>query len=193
MPSSNRPSSRLCLISWTSWAVWPTGIMRCRFSQRQQLRKVKSIQVSDQEAFFHLMKGFQKHPKASTYLIKEHLDVKNWHLRILKSWSPCSSASHSFLSARARSCRAPTSRSTSPTSTASRPGSGRPSRRWASSQVGVRKVHSWEALAGFSFPYSSFLNPLVPRVQKITNRNLTLNWLLIVEFVKKRVYLDVRD
>ena len=33
------------------------------------------------------------------------------------------------------------------------------------------------------------INPLVPRVQKIKLRNLTLNRLLIVEFVKKVVYL----
>ena len=35
---------------------------------------------------------------------------------------------------------------------------------------------------------SSF-NPLVPRVQKIKIRKLALNQLLIVEFVKKMVYL----
>ena len=32
-------------------------------------------------------------------------------------------------------------------------------------------------------------NPLVPRVQKIKIRNITLNRLIIVEFVKKMVYL----
>ena len=32
-------------------------------------------------------------------------------------------------------------------------------------------------------------NPLVPRVQKIKIRNLTLNRLLIGEFVKKMVFL----
>ena len=36
----------------------------------------------------------------------------------------------------------------------------------------------------------SGLNPLVPRVQKIKICNLTVKWLLIVEFVKKIVYLD---
>ena len=35
----------------------------------------------------------------------------------------------------------------------------------------------------------SIVNPLVPRVQKIKISNLTLNRLLIVEFVKKTVYL----
>ena len=39
--------------------------------------------------FFNLIRGFQKHPIVSTYLIKEHLDVKKRHLSILKSWSPC--------------------------------------------------------------------------------------------------------
>ena len=33
------------------------------------------------------------------------------------------------------------------------------------------------------------INPLVPRVQKIKIRNFTLNRLLVVEFVKKAVYL----
>ena len=33
------------------------------------------------------------------------------------------------------------------------------------------------------------INPLVPRVQKIKIRNFTLNRLLVVEFVKKVVYL----
>ena len=33
-------------------------------------------------------------------------------------------------------------------------------------------------------------NTLVPRVQRIKIRNLTLNRLLIVEFVKKMVHLD---
>ena len=33
------------------------------------------------------------------------------------------------------------------------------------------------------------LNPLVTRVQKIKIRNFTLNRLLVVEFVKKLVYL----
>ena len=33
-------------------------------------------------------------------------------------------------------------------------------------------------------------NPLVPRVQKIKIRNLTLNRLLIIEFGKKLVYLN---
>ena len=32
-------------------------------------------------------------------------------------------------------------------------------------------------------------NPLVPKMQKIKIRNLTLSRLLIVEFVKKMVYL----
>ena len=32
------------------------------------------------------------------------------------------------------------------------------------------------------------LNPLVPRVQKIKIRDLTLNRLLIIEFVKKTIY-----
>ena len=36
----------------------------------------KSIQVLAQDDFFHLIRSFQKHPKVSTYLIKEHLDVK---------------------------------------------------------------------------------------------------------------------
>ena len=34
------------------------------------------------------------------------------------------------------------------------------------------------------------VNPLVPRVQKIKIRNLTLNQLLIFEFLKKMVYLS---
>ena len=38
-------------------------------------------------------------------------------------------------------------------------------------------------------PVAGLLNPLVPRVQKIKIRELTLNGLLIVEFVKKMVYL----
>ena len=33
------------------------------------------------------------------------------------------------------------------------------------------------------------INPLVPRVQKVKIRNLTLNQLLVVEFAKKMVYL----
>ena len=33
------------------------------------------------------------------------------------------------------------------------------------------------------------INPLVPRVQKIKIRNFTLNRLIVVEFVKKMVYL----
>ena len=33
------------------------------------------------------------------------------------------------------------------------------------------------------------LNQLVPKVQKIKIRNLTLNRLLIVEFIKKIIYL----
>ena len=33
------------------------------------------------------------------------------------------------------------------------------------------------------------INPLVPRVQKIKISNLALNWLLIIEFVKRMVYL----
>ena len=36
------------------------------------------------------------------------------------------------------------------------------------------------------------LNPLVPRVQKIKICNLTLNRILIVEFVKKMVYLGAQ-
>ena len=36
------------------------------------------------------------------------------------------------------------------------------------------------------------INPLVPRVQKIKIRNLTKNRLLIVEFVKKMVYLGAQ-
>ena len=36
----------------------------------------------------------------------------------------------------------------------------------------------------------TLVNPLVPRMQKIKIRNLTLNRLLIVEFVKKMVYLE---
>ena len=46
-----------------------------------------------QDAFFHLSRGFQKHPKVSTYLRKEHLGVKKRHLSISKSWSPWESAS----------------------------------------------------------------------------------------------------
>ena len=38
--------------------------------------------------------------------------------------------------------------------------------------------------------YNISLNPLVLRVQKIKIRNLSLNQLLIVEFVKKMVYFD---
>ena len=49
-------------------AVWPTGILRCRFFQKQQLRKIKSIQVSAQDAFFHLISDFQKHPKAYLFI-----------------------------------------------------------------------------------------------------------------------------
>ena len=41
----------------------------------------------------------------------------------------------------------------------------------------------------FNLDVSCNLNPLVPREQKIKIRNLTLNRLLIVEFVKKMVYL----
>ena len=83
-----------CFIAWRhtglAWqSVWPTGILRCRFFQKQQLRKIKSIQVSAQDAFFHLLRGFQKHSILTTYLIKEQLDVKKRHLSILKSWSPC--------------------------------------------------------------------------------------------------------
>ena len=37
--------------------------------------------------------------------------------------------------------------------------------------------------------FSFLFNPLVPRVQEIKIRNSTLNRLLIVEFVKKMVYL----
>ena len=33
------------------------------------------------------------------------------------------------------------------------------------------------------------INPLVPRAQKIKIRNFTLNRILVVEFVKKMVYL----
>ena len=41
---------------------------------------------------------------------------------------------------------------------------------------------------------TSGLNPLLPRVQRIKIHNLILNRLLIVEFVKKMVYLvSVRD
>ena len=60
-------------------------------SKSSNVRKIKSIQVSAQDVFFfHLIiRGFQKHPKVSTYLIKEHLDVqKKALLSILKSWSP---------------------------------------------------------------------------------------------------------
>ena len=61
------------------------------FFPKQQHRKIQSIQVSAQDAFFgnfcSLSQVLQKHPKAS-YLIKEHLDVKKRHLSILKSWSP---------------------------------------------------------------------------------------------------------
>ena len=35
----------------------------------------------------------------------------------------------------------------------------------------------------------SKINPLVPKVQNIKIRNFTLNRLLVVEFVKKMVYL----
>ena len=78
-------------------AVWPTGILRCRFFQKQQLRKIKSIKVSAQDAFFHLIRGFQKHPKVFTYLIKRHLDIKKRHLSILKSLSPCSPSTNGRL------------------------------------------------------------------------------------------------
>ena len=44
-------------------------------------------------------------------------------------------------------------------------------------------IETTETKIAFSF------NPLVPRVQKIKIRNLALNRLLIVEFVKKMVYL----
>ena len=37
------------------------------------------------------------------------------------------------------------------------------------------------------------INPLVPKVQKIKIQNLTLNRLLIIEFVKKMVYLDAHN
>ena len=43
-------------------------------------------------------------------------------------------------------------------------------------------MRKWERL---------LFNPLVPRVQEIKVRNLTLNRLLIVEFVKKMVYLGM--
>ena len=59
------------------------------FFQKQQLRKIKSIQVSAQDVFFHLIRGLKMHPIVATYLIKEHPDVKERHLSILKSWSPC--------------------------------------------------------------------------------------------------------
>ena len=39
---------------------------------------------------------------------------------------------------------------------------------------------------------SSKINPLVPRAQKIKIRNLALNRLLIVEIVKKMVFLDAK-
>ena len=39
----------------------------------------------------------------------------------------------------------------------------------------------------FVFPV---INPLVPRVQNMKIRNLTLNRHLFVEFIKKMVYLD---
>ena len=68
--------------------MWPTGILRCRFFQKQQLRKIKSVQVSAQDAFFHLISGFRKHPKVSTYLIKRASWCQKRHLSILKSWSP---------------------------------------------------------------------------------------------------------
>ena len=41
----------------------------------------------------------------------------------------------------------------------------------------------------FAFKCMCKVNPLVPRVQKIKIRNFTLNRLLVVEFVKKMVYL----
>ena len=48
--------------------------------------------------------------------------------------------------------------------------------------------------AGRSLGLSGFcLNPLVLRVQKIKICNLTLNRLLIVEFVKKMVYIGARQ
>ena len=41
---------------------------------------------------------------------------------------------------------------------------------------------------GITYFWASPINPLVPRVQKIIC-NLTLNRLLVIEFVKKMVYL----
>ena len=49
-------------------------------------------------------------------------------------------------------------------------------------------VRTGSALA-ISLHTMNQMNPLVPRVQKIKIRNLTLNRLLIVELVKKMVYL----
>ena len=46
------------------------------FSKNSNSEKIKSIQVSAKDAFFHLIGDFQKHPKVFTYLIKEHLDIK---------------------------------------------------------------------------------------------------------------------
>ena len=65
--------------------MWPAGILRCRFCPKnRQLRRIKSIQVSAQDSFLHLIRGFQKHPKVSTYLLKEHRDVQKRHLCIFE-------------------------------------------------------------------------------------------------------------
>ena len=55
--------------------VWPTA-SSCDFffDRKQQLRKVKRSNFKPKCFFFQLMEAFQKHSKASTYLI----NLKNW-------------------------------------------------------------------------------------------------------------------
>ena len=61
-------------------------ILRCRFIQKEQLRKIQKHPRFSPRCFFsHLIRAFQKHPEVSTYLIKEHLDVrKERHLSNLE-------------------------------------------------------------------------------------------------------------
>ena len=59
--------------------------MGCRYFQKQQLRKVKSIQVTTQDAVFSLNKDLQKHPKVSTHSIKKSISV--WSKKSISVWS----------------------------------------------------------------------------------------------------------
>ena len=70
------------------------------FFQKQQLRKIKSIQVSAQDALFSLNR-LKKHPKVLTCLTKEHLYQKNASQHFVKL---VTLIQHSRLSPR-RSCQ----------------------------------------------------------------------------------------